>query len=339
MVSDKNKMLEPVYVVQGDSGRRLKLIVSDLEMSKVAARIYVWKPDGTEVYSDCIVEDNIVVANLTTQMLAVVGQVKYQIQLLKENDIVTSFIGILRVEDNLVDDSALESSNEFTALETALQDVEYLKEHGLKGDRGEKGDQGEKGDKGDKGDPGNIDNIETTMVNFSQAPSRINIVSGEMVTTLFGKIKKYFADLKDGAFMTVANNLIAADSGSVLDARQGKVLDGKIIEVSTNLGIGGIESSGTGYVRFKDGTQICYGTASAGPYLGVMPTISLPVPYKDMEYIVNYGTRRNGNIVTDMWVGDSAGNNQNTTSSFNLYIKKSSATNSTHYWHTIGRWK
>ena len=64
---------------------------------------------------------------------------------------------------------------------------------------------------------------------FTQASGRSNINSGEFHTTILGKIKKYFTDLKTHAFNNPANNLTTTSSGSyALDAYQGKVLNDKI---------------------------------------------------------------------------------------------------------------
>ena len=63
---------------------------------------------------------------------------------------------------------------------------------------------------------------------FKEASSRSNINSGESHTTILGKIKKYFTDIKSFAFNSLANNLTTSSSGSyALDAYQGKVLDDK----------------------------------------------------------------------------------------------------------------
>ena len=79
--------------------------------------------------------------------------------------------------------------------------------------KGEKGDPGAKGDKGDKGDPGepgqsgSAADVETAEITFTEATTRQNIQSGETVKTLFGKIKKYFSDLKIVAFTADYNDL------------------------------------------------------------------------------------------------------------------------------------
>lgn len=66
--------------------------------------------------------------------------------------------------------------------------------------------------------------ISSNAVNFSDAGSRVNLVTGESLATGFGKIKKWFTDLATGAFSVVANALDIDTAGYVLDARQGKAL-------------------------------------------------------------------------------------------------------------------
>ena len=91
-----------------------------------------------------------------------------------------------------------------------------------------------------RGDTGEVENIDTVTVEFEQAAERKNINTGETFATLFGKIKKYFSDLKTVAFTgsynnlsntpKIQNNLTTTEEGSVLDATQGKVLDNKKID-------------------------------------------------------------------------------------------------------------
>lgn len=64
-----------------------------------------------------------------------------------------------------------------------------------------------------------------STVTFSQASERINIETTDNVKGIFGKIKKWFADLKPHAFSNPTNNLLATVAGTALDAVQGKVLN------------------------------------------------------------------------------------------------------------------
>ena len=100
---------------------------------------------------------------------------------------------------------------------------------------------------------GNASDMVTT---FSQAASRANLPPGEKISVSFGKIMKFFAALKAVAFtgryadlsnkpsipggaaasQAVANNCTTTAAGSVLDARQGKVLMDKANQINSDLG-------------------------------------------------------------------------------------------------------
>lgn len=66
---------------------------------------------------------------------------------------------------------------------------------------------------------------EESTVSFSQANERTNIEATDNVKGIFGKVKKWFADLKPHAFNNPTNNLLATVAGTPLDAVQGKVLN------------------------------------------------------------------------------------------------------------------
>ncbi len=79
--------------------------------------------------------------------------------------------------------------------------------------------------------------ISNTTVTFADTTTRANLVSGEKVSVGFGKIKKWFADLKSFAFKDLVNNLTTTTTGSALDASQGKILNDKYDELNSNLEI------------------------------------------------------------------------------------------------------
>lgn len=78
-------------------------------------------------------------------------------------------------------------------------------------------------------------NISDTTVTFADTATRANLVSGEKVSVGFGKIKKWFADLKSFAFKDLANNLTTSTTGNALDASQGKILNDKYDELNRSL--------------------------------------------------------------------------------------------------------
>ena len=76
-----------------------------------------------------------------------------------------------------------------------------------------------------------------TTVAFTVATTRSNINTGEKMSVAFGKIKKWFADLKGHAFKNTVNNLTTTVAGSALDATQGKTLNDKINNIKTDLAL------------------------------------------------------------------------------------------------------
>lgn len=114
-----------IDAVQGDSGRVLECRLTDFVIpSGSTARIYAQKPSGAQIYNNAMVDGNVVSVDLTTQILAEVGKVVCQIEVDNGGERVTSFDFALNVVKSRVDGSAIESSDEFTALEDALNSID-----------------------------------------------------------------------------------------------------------------------------------------------------------------------------------------------------------------------
>lgn len=77
---------------------------------------------------------------------------------------------------------------------------------GPKGDRGDTGLRGNQGPRGKQGEPGSVNG--DSAIYFTVEQSRVNINSGEKCAILFGKIQKFFADLKTVAFTGNYEDLI-----------------------------------------------------------------------------------------------------------------------------------
>lgn len=143
---------------------------------------------------------------------------------------------------------------------------------GAAGAKGATGPQGPKGDTGATGPQGPQGTVnENSTVLFTESSSRENIASKESLAILFGKIKKWYIDLKAVAFSgsyadlngkptlgnaaacNTANNLTTTASGFALDARQGKVLKDELDSVNSNLYAGEVVSpvygSGVSVIR------------------------------------------------------------------------------------------
>ena len=96
------------------------------DLTGVTAYLYAKKADGTKVFNSVKVEDakqGIVLAELTSQVLAVPGLVKLTLLLTKDGAKLASKQIIVTVDESNVDEDAIQSSNEFNALTNALIDI------------------------------------------------------------------------------------------------------------------------------------------------------------------------------------------------------------------------
>lgn len=79
---------------------------------------------------------------------------------------------------------------------------------------------------------GNGSNLEAA---FTQAESRSNLTSGEKHSTIFGKIAKWFADLKNHAFADLIQNATTADTTRAVSAAVAKNLQDQISVLNTDM--------------------------------------------------------------------------------------------------------
>lgn len=97
------------------------------DLTGLAAKIYLAKLDNTIVFQDCVLDDAIngkISSLLTTQALSCTGIVQAEITIYGTNsEILTSITFNFNVVATVRDDTAIESSSEFTALTTALTTV------------------------------------------------------------------------------------------------------------------------------------------------------------------------------------------------------------------------
>lgn len=89
-----------------------------------------------------------------------------------------------------------------------------------------------------------------SVAEFSPAPSRENIKSGETHRVIFGKIMKYLSEVGNAAYVGLANNCTTTVEGFALDARQGKELMDRINELNRDLGRVNVYVGGDGKLHF-----------------------------------------------------------------------------------------
>lgn len=153
---------------------------------------------------------------------------------------------------------------------------------------------------------------------FSQASSRTNLSSGEKDSVSKGKIMKFFADLKAVAFsgsyndlankpsipsgaaasQAVANNCTTTAAGSVLDARQGKVLMDKANQLSSERNIfsrsfnyteliSGSENYSAGYVIIAKVNRVVIANVDVYFKIGLTPGVAHQILSKSQLVDIN----------------------------------------------------
>ena len=120
-----------VSAVQGDRATRCVLVklVNNGEPYMIPdgarAIVNIKKPDGKFVYNKCTYSGNEVTIDLTSQALAASGTAYCNVEIRTADDtqIITSATFEIEIETTQRSDSAIESSNEFTAIEVKVNDL------------------------------------------------------------------------------------------------------------------------------------------------------------------------------------------------------------------------
>lgn len=114
-----------VFAKQGDSSSRyVNITITDSGKpytldSGITARIRAVKADKKAVF----IENNVIVAELTEQILAVEGYVIAEISLYKESSLLTTQYFYIAVQRSAVSDDEITSTNEYKALAEALNEA------------------------------------------------------------------------------------------------------------------------------------------------------------------------------------------------------------------------
>ncbi|MCD2493752.1 phage baseplate upper protein [Lacrimispora sp. NSJ-141] len=109
---------------QGDTGRGVLISLfyngQIMEPTTETVRIFIKKPDKTKVYNDCQIENGKIKAIFTNQALAAAGRAEVEIEMTGTENRVSTPIFALDILPTNIDDTAIESTNEFTAIEKVV---------------------------------------------------------------------------------------------------------------------------------------------------------------------------------------------------------------------------
>ena len=234
---------------QGDTARGAIVTLaaggSIIEPTTEQVRIYAKKQDGTKIYNDCTIQEGRVKVKFTNQFLSVPGHLPVEIEIVSGDEILSTPIFIIQVLPSNIDSQAIESSNEFTALQAALAEANSYKEEYQKKPDAILNIEQESTDF----NVGHLEfeekpfypeipvkqirNFSYGTVDFETAAEREEISTGETLSSLFGKLKKWFSDLAAGAASTLLGENLIIDRALISDT-SGKVAASDVS--STELG-------------------------------------------------------------------------------------------------------
>ena len=128
------KYLKKIVAKQGDVKSRYLLFrffndYGVINLNKSSVRIYIDKPDGNQIFNDLIIDkvNNLAELELTTQALALSGILKCELFISEDSAILSNIPFEIEVVKTLKKDSAIESTNEFSALTEALKKIDNIK--------------------------------------------------------------------------------------------------------------------------------------------------------------------------------------------------------------------
>lgn len=171
-------------VVQYATKPNIIFVLDDyIPTSGAVASLYIRKPDDTKIYNACIISENTVIYEPTTQSFAVLGISTCQLQIVEPDGTALSFLMYAEVTENIVDSEAIESTDEFTRLEEAIQQI---------GDLSDLDNRITTNANNIATAVNRLDNLGNEKLTFSEATVDTTISDNLTLSTIFGRIKRLF---------------------------------------------------------------------------------------------------------------------------------------------------
>ena len=189
---------------QGDTARGALITLTGngeiLVPTTESIQIYATKPDGTKIYNTCTIVGNQIQVKFTDQMLALPGNLLVEIEMIDGQDILSTPIFLINVLPTNIDANAIESTNEFTALQTAIAEAtaykaEYLKKPDAVLDSTQASTDSNTGHLEFQGKPfypeipgGQLKNAENITIPFTPGSAYKKPTSGETLGNIIGEL-------------------------------------------------------------------------------------------------------------------------------------------------------
>ena len=196
------------------------------------ASITVVKPSGKQWQDTAAVDGNDVIVDINPQMVSELGISEAQVELKNNESTIYTFVYPLNVQKTL---NEIDSETGSTIIDMYLDEMNEAISNANTATSSANTAADTANAAAAEAEKYVLGDISNKTVDFSEASARENIETGESTATLFGKIRKFFSDLKEVAFSgaysdltgspDIANNLTTTQAGSILDARQGKTLN------------------------------------------------------------------------------------------------------------------
>ena len=222
--------MEKIEVTKGTNMILLVFNITDFQIPKTAsATAYITGTSGKTKKKLCDVVGNRITLEPTSDLFSV-GNNAIQIRIVDDTKTLVTFNTNCYCENSVEFGDAAEEKEQ-TLIEQLLASQGKI-QTGLNNEVEERKNQAKNLEDNKLDKTGDASN---TTIDFTENLNRENIVTGENARTMFGKIAKWFSDIREAAFAKVANNLDTTEEGYVLDARQGEKLKEDIADLNSKL--------------------------------------------------------------------------------------------------------